>query len=267
MSVCNEIYVDVKKIQLAHEYTLNRIYKCAYPRGRGTYGLVYALGGSAEYRFVTGEKVTVGAGDVFFVSGNSAYSIVTEQDFPHYTVNFEIHEETSNLGGLIPYHLFKSGDGDAPERIFRRLVEAWRQKNTGYEMRSLACLCEIFSILCRSLDQKNGKKNERLRAARERIEQEFAAPLNIDRLAYLSNMSVTNFRREWKRAYGETAQQYRDSLRLRYAVEHLESGYYSVRETAQRCGFEDVSYFVRFFKRKTGVTPAAFRDRNFKHID
>jgi hypothetical protein len=42
------------------------------------------------------------------------------------------------------------------------------------------------------------------------------------------------------------------------AKELLESGFYSVSEVAMRCGFDDVSYLCRFFKKHTGLTPLEF---------
>ena len=53
--------------------------------------------------------------------------------------------------------------------------------------------------------------------------------------------------------------QYRDSTRLYYAKEYLNSGYYTVSEIAEKCGFDDVSYFVRFFKQKTGLPPGEYK--------
>ena len=72
-------------------------------------------------------------------------------------------------------------------------------------------------------------------------------------------MSVTNFRREWKKQYGASPLDYRDAVRLSYASEYLASGYYTVSEVAEKCGFDDVSYFVRFYKRKTGTTPGSIK--------
>ena len=80
-------------------------------------------------------------------------------------------------------------------------------------------------------------------------------------MAKLSGMSLTNFRREWSKHYPEAPIQYRDSIRLYYAKEYLNSGYYNVSEVAEKCGFEDASYFVRFFKNKTGVTPGSFKKK------
>lgn len=54
--------------------------------------------------------------------------------------------------------------------------------------------------------------------------------------------------------------QYRDAIRLYYAKEYLNSGYYTVTEIAEKCGFDDVSYFVRFFRKRTGTPPGTYKN-------
>ena len=41
-------YLDIKKIQIAYEFILDRVHRFEYPSGRGHYGLVYVLNGKAE---------------------------------------------------------------------------------------------------------------------------------------------------------------------------------------------------------------------------
>jgi len=123
-----------------------------------------------------------------------------------------------------------------------------------------ALMIIVFSLFyfdC--LNRQDGPSYRRLLCAKEYLEQHFDRSVTLDYLAFLSDMSVTNFRREWKKSYAESPLQYRDSIRLHYAKEYLSSGYYSVREIAGKCGFEDVSYFVRFFKKKAGVTPGEYK--------
>ena len=101
-------YLDIEKIHIAHEFILDRIHKCEYPSGRNHYGLVYVLNGKAEYRFFTGDRITIADGDALFLSPNCAYSIVTEKEFKHYTVNFDLHEDSSDLNVLRkPYCLLQ----------------------------------------------------------------------------------------------------------------------------------------------------------------
>lgn len=263
MLFTNGFFLNVKGIQLAHEYVLDRVHRCEYPNGREYYGLVYVLSGRAEYRFYTGERITVNDGDALFLSPNAAYSIVTAKEFKHYTVNFDIHEELSTLGVLdTPYCLLKKEDFEQLERKFKKIVSIWTEKKTGFEMASVGCLYELLSMFyLEYTNRQSSASYQRLLPAKEYIEQQFNCPITLETLARLSNMSVTNFRREWKKIYSDAPLQYRDSIRLYYAKEYLNSGYYTVSEIAEKCGFDDVSYFVRFFKKQTGITPGAYKSK------
>lgn len=257
-------YLDVEKIHIAHEFILDRIHRCEYPAGRGQFGLVYVQSGKAEYRFFNETHFTIGEGDVLFLSPNCAYSIVTEKEFKHYTVNFSIHEKSSELDALgYPYCLLQGKSTDTVERIFKELIGIWSSKKAGYEMRSVGCLYELLSqFFLEFTNQQNTVSQLRIFPAKEYIEQHFESLITLEHLAFISNMSVTNFRREWKKHYSVSPIQYRDSIRLYYAKEYLNSGYYTVTEIARKCGFDDVSYFVRFFKKKTGLSPIKYK-KNF----
>ena len=256
-------YLDIEKIQISHEFILDRIHRCEYPSGRGYYGLVYVLNGKAEYRFFTGERITVTDGDTLFLSPNCAYSIVTEKEFKHYTVNFDIHEDMSRLDFLNkPYSLLQEENSEQFKRKFIELTNTWTAKKSGFEMHAVGCLYELISLFYSdSINRQNAAFYHRLIPAKEYIEQHFKDPITLEQLAFISNMSVTNFRREWKKMYSDTPMQHRDAIRLYYAKEYLNSGYYTVSEIAEKCGFDDVSYFVRFFKQKTGLTPGEFKKK------
>ena len=132
-------YFDIERIHIAHEFILDRAHRCEYPTGREHYGLVYVQSGKAEYHFFTGDRFVVREGDVLFLSPNCAYSIVTEKEFKHYTVNFDIHEASSRLGVLAqPYCLLRETGMVSVERIFKELSSTWSLKKTCYEMRSIA---------------------------------------------------------------------------------------------------------------------------------
>ena len=127
-------------------------------------------------------------------------------------------------------------------------------------MQAIGCLYELIGIFYVDYFIRHGAVScQRLLPAKEYIEQHFDQPITLEHLAFLSSMSVTNFRREWKKKHTETPLQYRDCIRLHYAKEYLNSGYYTISEIAGKCGFKDVSYFVRFFKKKTGLTPGEFK--------
>jgi len=60
---------------------------------------------------------------------------------------------------------------------------------------------------------------------------------------------------------GTAAERELRSLRISYAVEYLESGFYNVESVAAMCGFRESKYFSTVFKRIKGVTPSEYIKR------
>ena len=155
-------YVDVKRINIAHEFTLDRIHRCQYPLGRGSYGFVYILDGQAEYRFFTGEQVKVTKGDLLFLPPDSAYVIETQGAFLLYTVNLDIHPERSSLDLLGEFHgLLQNKNSDRIELIFKRLINIWETKKTGYEMQATGVLYELLSLFFLEYTGNNDRLTDR----------------------------------------------------------------------------------------------------------
>ena len=80
-------------------------------------------------------------------------------------------------------------------------------------------------------------------------------------MAAQTGWSEVYFRRAFRAAFGTSPLAYIRRVRLENAKALLRTGYYSVTETATRCGFDSVSYFSYTFRRETGVTPSAYRER------
>ena len=119
----------------------------------------------------------------------------------------------------------------------------------------------IFGMMAKDEEQRSLESYEyrRLLPAKSYIDQNFSESITLDTLAQLANMSVTNFRREWKRILKSTPLEYRDVLRFKKAKVLLSGGFKSVVEIAAECGFCNPSYFIRSFKKYTGLTPCEYR--------
>ena len=262
----NSIYIDINYILFAHEFVLDKINTCNYPDGRNSYGIVYCIEGEADYIFSGGERCTVKSGELIFLAPSAAYSIKTKKYFKHYTVNFKIRKELSELSllGAEFWHL-KTENPELYRHLFKSLITHWKLKKSCFEMRSFACLYEIVanfgSEICEQKHSANAHK--RLAPAKEYIDKNYCLPIDLNLLANLSNMSTTNFRREWTKLYEISPMQYRDKVRLDYAKEYLLSGYYTVGEVSLKCGFSDANYFIRFFKKHTGISPLKFTKQYF----
>lgn len=261
MKSIKNFYFDIKRINVAHEFVLDQKDKCEYLNSRKFYGVIYALSGEAEYRFSDGNRLTIREGEVLLLSPKATYAIVTTKPFKHFTVNFELHISTSNLSFFTDdFCLLHTENSEWYRHTFKELVTHWQNRKSGYEMRATASLYQLLAFLCTEIHEQkyNTATHLRLRPVKEYIEQNFNRNISLNLLANYASMSTTHFRREWTKIYGTSPLQYRDTLRLSYAKEYLLTGYYSVTEVAEKCGFEDTNYFIRFFKKHTGITPKNF---------
>jgi len=101
-----------------------------------------------------------------------------------------------------------------------------------------------------------------IRRLQDRIEADCAAPLSLAELAAAIHVSVRTLQRRFLAATGVTPIQYQQALRLARAQALLEGGRLGVADVAEAVGYADRVAFGRLFKRLTGLTPAAWRQRH-----
>ena len=263
MDFLDSFFINVKKINLVHEFILNNRIKCAYLKKRERFGLVYAIDGEAKFSFFSGESVTLLPGEMLLLTTEASYSVSTEKnnEFKHFTVNFDIDKDNSNADFLCDtFCVLKPRNTALYYHLFKQLITVWTNKKIGYEMYSVAFLYQLLGNFCAEIYEKNhlAASYHSLQQAKKYIDEHFNCDLNLNFLANISNMSTTNFRREWKRLYGMSPMQYRDKIRLYYAKEYLLTGYYSVSEVSNKCGFSNSNYFIRFFRKHEGISPGKF---------
>jgi transcriptional regulator GlxA family with amidase domain len=93
------------------------------------------------------------------------------------------------------------------------------------------------------------------------IEKNYRQPLTLEDLAGRSNMSVRNFIRRFEQATTNTPFEYLQRVRVEAAKKFLETRKDGVEQVASRCGYEDVDYFRKIFKRYVSMTPKAYQEK------
>lgn len=92
-------------------------------------------------------------------------------------------------------------------------------------------------------------------------EDDFKTPFSRRDLAKSHGLSTSQMDRLWKQHLGLTPQSYIDGRRLKQACILLESMNQSVKEIAHEIGFQHLSRFCIWFKKRTGCSPGLFRQQ------
>lgn len=94
------------------------------------------------------------------------------------------------------------------------------------------------------------------------IEEHYEDPLSIGEMARGFGLSETSLKRKFKKATGLSPIQYLQEVRVEKAKKLLLSTGMSIQEITHAVGYENTSFFIRLFKRLTGVTPAQYRSHS-----
>jgi AraC-like DNA-binding protein len=99
----------------------------------------------------------------------------------------------------------------------------------------------------------------RLRRVRDRIDREYAQPLDVEALARGVHMSAGHLSREFRRAYGESPYSYLMTRRIERAMALLRRGDLSVTEVCFAVGSSSLGTFSTRFTELVGVSPGTYR--------
>jgi AraC-like DNA-binding protein len=101
----------------------------------------------------------------------------------------------------------------------------------------------------------------RLRRVRDRIDREYAQPLDVEALAGGVNMSAGHLSRQFRLAYGEPPYSYLMTRRIERAMTLLRRGDLSVTEVCFEVGCSSLGTFSTRFTELVGVPPSVYRDQ------
>lgn len=101
----------------------------------------------------------------------------------------------------------------------------------------------------------------RLRRVRDRMDREYAKPLDVEALARGANMSAGHLSRQFKAAYGESPYSYLMTRRIERAMTLLRRGDLSVTEVCFAVGCSSLGTFSTRFTELVGMPPSVYRER------
>ncbi|WP_261163952.1 helix-turn-helix transcriptional regulator [Microbacterium sp. Marseille-Q6965] len=106
-----------------------------------------------------------------------------------------------------------------------------------------------------------------LRRVRDRIDREYASPLDVEALARGVHLSAGHLSRRFREEYGESPYSYVMTRRVERAMALLRQTELSVTEVCLAVGAQSLGTFSTRFKELVGMSPSEYRRSSFGALD
>ena len=170
--------------------------------------------------------------------------------------------------GVGPYHRYiKSRVGKVMELsmfhpAIRELFELYQRAKKGQFKSSFEADKAIFDflcLLCVGEDKERKITVPLVEEAKEYLKDNFDQEVSLMIIAEKLGVSHSHLSREFMRHTGEQPVKYLTKLRLEKAIEMLCSTKETLSDISYACGFGDVNYFCKVFRKYMHISPGEFR--------
>jgi AraC-like DNA-binding protein len=117
----------------------------------------------------------------------------------------------------------------------------------------------IWRVISRPAADQHLRDLALLRRVRDRIDRDYAQPLDVEALARDAHMSAGHLSRQFRLAYGESPYSYLMTRRIERAMALLRRGELSVTEVCFEVGCSSLGTFSTRFTELVGMPPSAYR--------
>ncbi|MFY9152881.1 MAG: AraC family transcriptional regulator [Prolixibacteraceae bacterium] len=265
-------------------FDANRHFSVKYPHRHDFFEVLYLQKGSG-YHVIDSNKYEITPPCVFFMSPGQAHKLELSHDIEGFififTADFYLLNR-SNQNSLIEFPFFYTIHQDNPplllenendiqflETLFRKSIQEIKLTSE-YIPELLRSILDLILTTCaaryrvsESLQVK-GKGQILVKRFFQLIEKNYQKNLSLNDYAGIIGVTPNHLTQTVKSFTGKTSSQIVKAKQLLEVKRLLVHTNLSVSEIAGQLNFEDQSYFTKFFKRETGITPIQYRTEAFK---
>ncbi len=238
-----------------------------YPHWHENIELLYCIHGEGE-AVIDSRSVPLKKGGLTVVnSGNLHYTKMVSGKSVVYYCLIVSSDMLEQFGLFVEHKEFcEFVCSEDINRRFERIVEEMREKKPYYQGVVKGEIGALISLLERdfSSESRGEKKSEMVKMGIRYMKNHFREMLSLEDVAEAEGFSRFYFCREFKKITGYTINEYLRYLRCQEAERLLQSSQLAISEIASECGFDDVSYFTKIFKKQTGRLPSQLRRERSK---
>ncbi len=238
---------------------------------RHDYFFILALEKGEGTHEIDFESYSVEDGALYFIRPGQVHQLILEPDSKGYLINFCAN--------------FYAARDDYKKRLLRKVSASnfyllekqltitplsdifteFSDRNIGFEEAIRSYLSVLFTTLYRSIDYSDlnavtSYNQEQFEAFKQLVEDNCTTEKSASEYAKMMHISLTKLNRIIKSIIGKTCTQIINDQLILEAKRYLMTTQNNVNEISFILGFEDASYFNRFFKKHTGYTPQNFRN-------
>ena len=264
-------------------FDAKRHFSVKYPHRHDFFEVLYLQKGSG-YHVIDGNKYEIKPPCVFFMSPGQAHKLELSQDIEGYififTADFYLLNR-SNQNSLIEFPFFYTIHQDNPplllqnetdirflETLFRQSIAEINQSGD-HILDILRSILDLILITCSARYPVNenllnkGKGQILVKKFFHLIEENNQKNLSLSDYANIIGVTANHLTQTVKVLTGKTSQQIIKAKQLLEIKRLLVHTNLNISEIANQLNFEDQSYFSKFFKRETGLTPLQYRGEAF----
>lgn len=227
-------------------------------KNRAWYGISLAITGEIAYT-LNGKTHISNKNTIIFLPKGASYTLNCYKPGKFTLVNF-LCDDRFVLDDFLEVPI---SDPDGFLHIFKLMEDLYlfETPSRGFELMSL--FYSMLSKLCTDAEKK--RSYPIIKAGMEYMEKNLSNPeLSNESIAKSAKVSEIYFRKLFKRQFGLTPHAYIQQIRINKAKSMLENGTANIEKICSDCGYNNVYYFFKVFKEKTGYTPSEYREKYFR---
>lgn len=226
--------------------------------------------------YLNSEVYDLSAGDVIFIPSGTLHR-GEPVDCTYDCAVFDLRIATGYSSGRVSELIQPLISSDAlishicpeVEATVMRLLDSVAEKKPFYELEAASLVGEMLYVMysagdisaLHSEDKRIAHRRSIMTLLIDKIEKEYTARITLADLAEIAGMNEKYLCRFFKSFTGQTPIDYINRLRVDRACFEMTVNKMTVTEAAYECGFNELSYFSKMFKKYKGITPGSYRQR------
>jgi AraC-like DNA-binding protein len=229
---------------------------------RKTHGLCFLRRGSAAFWSEGTPPTRAEAGSLVFLPKYQSYRMQFLEDGTVFVlINFELflRDGTECTLSREISVLLRRTESPTLEHVMSVLEKEAALGGLAADLRRKELLLRLLSYIYEASSHVflAARRESRILPGLRLLEQTYSESLPIEVFADACGMSVSSFRSHFHKMLGVSPVEYRNRLRIERARAMLSENGCSVTEAAYACGFENLGYFCKYYKKITGESPGS----------